>query len=293
MNPILSSVDSTHPKMDGTSPRTSSWAGVRRLAMFRFPLLTFVSWFAALAVPALAADQTPSSTSTASPALPASVDLRPSFEKLGIERWQQGSRPTCSVVHRRGRAGICCRQAAGSRPRLSVEFLNWAANQACGETARMADSSPTSGRVSPPMASAPREEHALQAKTFDPSRLPSAARAGGCQDAIGPWAAAALDQGVERENGAERRAIRGHQADARPNGWPVCGGFRWPKREQWVDDVLQMCGPEAPCATDTASCWWAIGTTTAQPGGGVFIFRNTSARRAAMASCPTPMRAST
>ena len=23
-------------------------------------------------------------------------------------------------------------------------------------------------------------------------------------------------------------------------GWPVCGGFRWPKQDQWKNEVLQM-----------------------------------------------------
>ena len=28
-------------------------------------------------------------------------------------------------------------------------------------------------------------------------------------------------------------------------GWPVCAGLRWPKQEQWINDVLQLCPPDA------------------------------------------------
>jgi hypothetical protein len=58
-------------------------------------------------------------------------------------------------------------------------------------------------------------------------------------------------------------------------GWPVCGGFRWPKQERWKDEVLEMCGPEA--VRDGHSVL-LVGyrDEAAQPGGGVFIFRNSA-----------------
>jgi hypothetical protein len=58
-------------------------------------------------------------------------------------------------------------------------------------------------------------------------------------------------------------------------GWPVCGGSRWPKQERWVEEVLQMCPPDA--VRDGHSVL-LVGyrDDPAQPGGGVFLFRNTS-----------------
>ena len=58
-------------------------------------------------------------------------------------------------------------------------------------------------------------------------------------------------------------------------GWPVCGGFRWPKQEQWTEDVLQMCPSNAVRDGHSVS-WLGYRDDAAQPGGGVFFFQNTS-----------------
>jgi len=70
---------------------------------------------------------------------------------------------------------------------------------------------------------------------------------------------------------AHVRAIKSTLA----NGWPVCGGLRWPKQEKWVEDVLQLCPPDA--VRDGHSVL-LVGYRdySALPGGGVFIFRNTA-----------------
>lgn len=59
------------------------------------------------------------------------------------------------------------------------------------------------------------------------------------------------------------------------DGWPVCGGLRWPRQERWVDEVLQMCPADA--VRDGHSVL-LVGyrDEASQPGGGVFVFRNTS-----------------
>jgi hypothetical protein len=59
------------------------------------------------------------------------------------------------------------------------------------------------------------------------------------------------------------------------SGWPVCAGMRWPKHEKWSGEVLQMCAPEE--VRDGHSVL-LVGyrDDAAQPGGGVFLFRNTS-----------------
>ena len=52
-------------------------------------------------------------------------------------------------------------------------------------------------------------------------------------------------------------------------------GFRWPKQEQWVDDVLQMC-PSNAVRDGHSVLLVGYRDDTAQPGGGVFLFRNTA-----------------
>jgi hypothetical protein len=58
-------------------------------------------------------------------------------------------------------------------------------------------------------------------------------------------------------------------------GWPVCGGFLWPKREEWKDGVLQICPREA--VRDGHSVL-LVGyrEEAGAPGGGLFLIRNSS-----------------
>jgi hypothetical protein len=77
--------------------------------------------------------EVPGSRDGGTTALPTTTDLRPVFEKFGFERWQQGPRNTCSVFTLAGALEFAIAKRQGHTPRLSVEFLNWAANKACGE----------------------------------------------------------------------------------------------------------------------------------------------------------------
>ena len=67
--------------------------------------------------------------------LPSSVDLRPAFEKWGLAGRQQGDRPTCSAFTMAGALEFAAAKQQGHGTRLSVEFLNWAANKAGGGAA--------------------------------------------------------------------------------------------------------------------------------------------------------------
>ncbi len=62
------------------------------------------------------------------------VDLRPRFDKLGLAPRRQGGRPTCSVFTMTTALEYAVAGRQGHCPRLSVEFLNWASNKACGDT---------------------------------------------------------------------------------------------------------------------------------------------------------------
>ena len=76
--------------------------------------------------------QEPASASTAQP-LPASVDLRPAFDKWGLTPRTQGKRGTCSVFTVVGALEFAAAKKQGNCERFSVEFLNWAANRIAGE----------------------------------------------------------------------------------------------------------------------------------------------------------------
>jgi C1A family cysteine protease len=56
---------------------------------------------------------------------------------------------------------------------------------------------------------------------------------------------------------------------------PVCGGFRWPKNAEWKKNTLQMCPPEQ--VFDGHSIL-LVGykDDPKQPGGGVFLIRNSA-----------------
>lgn len=204
--------------------------------------------------------------------LPPTVDLRPCFDRWGLERRRQGERPTCSVFTVVGGIEYALAKRQGTGPRLSVEFLNWAANQATGEAADGAffsdlwkgfalhgicldDLMPYRPQLDG--AAVPSPEIQAEART----RLAVGLRFHWIKE----WD---VHTGLtDAQLLAVRRTLNA--------GWPVCGGFRWPKQEQWVDEVLQMCSPDA--VRDGHSVL-LVGyrDDTAQPGGGVLLFRNTS-----------------
>ncbi len=64
--------------------------------------------------------------------LPASVDLRPEFNKWGLTVRAQGERGTCSVFTTAAALEYELARRDGHGIPLSVEFLNWAANQGWG-----------------------------------------------------------------------------------------------------------------------------------------------------------------
>jgi len=54
------------------------------------------------------------------------------LDDFGMAPRQQGKRPTCSVFTVAGALEFAVAKRQGHTPRLSVEFLNWAANKECG-----------------------------------------------------------------------------------------------------------------------------------------------------------------
>ena len=206
------------------------------------------------------------------PAIPPHADLRPVLERFGLSPRLQGGRPTCSVFTVVGALEFAIAKREGQSPRLSVEFLNWASNKACGD-------SQDGGFFSDlwkgfaAYGICPETEMAYEAK-FESTREPSAAALADARTRLSlglqlhwikPW-----DVKTDLPQAA-LAAIKQTLA----SGWPVCSGLRWPKQERWVEDVLQLC-PAADVRDGHSVLLVGYRDDSTQPGGGVFLFRNTS-----------------
>jgi hypothetical protein len=201
-----------------------------------------------------------------------SVDLRPAFREMGLAPRRQGNRPTCSVFTLAGAVEYAVAKRQGHAPRLSVEFLNWASNKACSDTQDGGFFSDLwKGFAAYGICA--EAEMPYESK-FDASRLPSP---GALADAKTRLALGLRLHWIKEWNvntGLTEPQFEGVKRTL-AQGWPVCGGFRWPKQEQWTEGVLQMCPANA--VRDGHSVLLAgYRDDAAQPGGGVFIFRNTS-----------------
>jgi C1A family cysteine protease len=201
---------------------------------------------------------------------PASIDLRPEFQRWDLSPRRQGGRGTCSVFAVTGALeySIAIRQRCGVR--LSVEFLNWAAHKAVNRT--------EDGGFFFELWQG-YKAHGICAETnlpyqthFDPTLEPSATvlREANTRRDLGltihwikEWdvLTGLTDEQLERIKETLRLK------------WPVCGGLRWPKQPSWQDGVLQWCPPDSVFDGHSVLL---IGyqDDTHQPGGGAFLIRN-------------------
>ena len=200
-----------------------------------------------------------------------SVDLRPAFDRFGLAPRRQGARPTCSVFTVAGALEFALARQQGHSPRLSVEFLNWAACRARGETNDGGFFSDLwKGFAAYGICS--EAQMPYEAK-FDAAREPGA---GALADAK-----ARLSAGLRLHWIKEWDVNTGLTPDqfaaikrTLAAGWPVCGGLRWPKQEQWTNHVLCMC-PANDVRDGHSVLLVGYRDDPAQPGGGVLVFRNT------------------
>ncbi len=233
-------------------------AALVRLAVFAILAATQARWHA-LAV----ADETTES-------IPAAVDLRPLFADAGLTVRTQGRRGTCSVFTLVGAMEYALARRDGAGTRLSVEFLNWASNEAIGEHADGGFFSDLwKGYEAFGVCDETEQPYA---DNFDPHFRPGEAalkqaarrRESGLRlHWIKPWN---VTTGLSDAQLAQIKRVLARQ-------WPVCGGFRWPKKERWTDDVLDMAPPEG--VRDGHSVL-LVGyrDDPAQPGSGAFLIRN-------------------
>jgi hypothetical protein len=201
---------------------------------------------------------------------PKSVDLRPLLEEWGLPARRQGPRGTCSVFTVVGALEYALAKREGRGTRLSVEFLNWAGHRAINRTA-------DGGFFSELWQG--YEKYGICAEGELPYRE--------SYDAALEPERRVLEHARKRQTAGLRLHwikewdVKSGLADAQLEAikqvlarqWPVCGGFRWPKQARWEEGVLQMCPPEA--VFDGHSVLLVGYRDDArQPGGGVFLIRN-------------------
>jgi hypothetical protein len=200
------------------------------------------------------------------------VDLRPALEKWGLPPRVQGKRNTCSVFAVTGALEYAMASRNGHGTRLSVEFLNWASNQALHE---MNDGSFFSDlwRGYTIYGVCPEPDMPYQGK-FDPARTPSEEAKDHARQLlevalqlhwIKPW---------NRNTGLTEKQFVSIK-EVLDEHWPVCAGCRWPKNVRWKDDVLEMAPPEGVYDGHSVLL---VGyrDDPAQSGGGAFLFRNSN-----------------
>ena len=202
--------------------------------------------------------------------LPSSIDLRPKFEHWALQRRRQGPRGTCSVFTVTGALEYAAAQKRGHGMRFSVEFLNWAGHTAVHRTADGGFFSEL-WKGFDQYGICPEEDLVYQTH-YDAALQPAS-------DAL-DHAAANKSLGLKLHwikewnphtglTEAHIRAIKSTLAKQ----WPVCGGFRWPKKANWTDHVLQMCPPEDVFDGHSVLLVGYRDDPT-QAGGGVFLIRN-------------------
>src|SRR5437868_6295213 len=170
------------------------------------------------------------------------VDLRPVFESFNFERAQQGNRNTCSVFTLAGALEFAIAKRQGRCPRLSVEFLNWAAGKSRGryqDGGFFSDMWNGYSRYGICAASEFPYRASFNANDSPPPEALADARKrlglGLRANWIKEWD---VNTGLKDSEFQEiKRTLR--------EGWPVCGGLRWPRQERWAKGVLEMCDPGA------------------------------------------------
>jgi hypothetical protein len=201
-----------------------------------------------------------------------SVDLRPFLQKWGLEPRVQGDRNTCSVFVVTAAVEYATAGKLQRGTRWSVEFLNWASNQPDqsmedgGCFSEIWKGYETYGICSD--AEMPYREK------FDPALKPSEEAIAHAKEVLSlglklHWIKEWDDsKGVSNEQLAEiKKTLR--------RRWPVCGGFLWPKREHYQEGILNL-PPRDKVHDGHSVLLVGYRDDEKQPGGGVFLFRNTA-----------------
>jgi hypothetical protein len=222
--------------------------------------------------PSASSESTNASSDTG--VLPKSVDLRPSLLRWGLDTRLQHRRNTCSVFVVVEALEFALASKGKLDSRLSVEFLNWAKNQSEHESEDGACFSELwtgfeAFGICP-------ETEMPYLKKYDPANLPSAETIAHAKEVsslglklhwIKEWDA---DKGVNEKELAEIKKTLAR-------GWPVCGGFLWPKSSKVSTKMLKVI-PRSEVIDGHSVFLVGYRDDETQPGGGVFLFRNTAGK---------------
>jgi mono/diheme cytochrome c family protein len=194
------------------------------------------------------------------------VTLIADFEKFGLTPRVQGNRDTCSLFAITALAEFeCARSSKAPHPKLSEEFLIWAARAATGHKQEQAMFyEAVHGLNTYGICTA---EQMPYAQTIDVNRKPSAAALADGKERSGRWQANWIKRwDVKRPMTAvDIEAIK----KAIDNGHPVACGLRWPK-DLGGSDLLAVPTPDK--VVDGHSI--VLVGYGKENGGSVFRFRN-------------------
>jgi Papain family cysteine protease len=207
--------------------------------------------------------------------LPPSVDLRPEFAKYGLVAKTQGNRDTCSLF---AITGLVEFELAKHHPehvsQLSQEYLIWASNQASGD----------------------KDEQAMFYHATQGLQM-----VGICSEALMPYKTkwdparrlteAAIAEGKPRDQWTvewiKRWDVKSGLSDGQIHAvkqqlatkHPVAVGLRWPKKEQLNADYVLNVPPPTGVFDGHSILFVGYRDDAKEPGGGVFLFRNSNGPR--------------
>ena len=200
-----------------------------------------------------------------------SVDLRPALEEMGLRARQQGARPTCSAFTMTSALEFALGRQHGKTPRLSVEFLNWAANdigpddQDGGFFSELWNGYAKHGICA--------ESESPYQPNFDLNWRPDTNQLTSAKQNLDSHLKLHWIKEWDVKTGLTEEHFKGIQKMLKA-GWPVCAGMRWPIHARWEGDVMQMCKPNE--VVDGHSVLLVgFRNDISQSGGGVFLCRNT------------------
>ena len=201
--------------------------------------------------------------------LPVRVDLMPDLERLELTARVQGNRDACSIFAVTGVAEYeVGRESLRRPPRLSEEFLIWAANEASGMTGDQAMFyKAVHGLNALGICS---DELMPYESSSDATRRPSPTALTNAKEESWRWQAHWIKRWDVQNplSPPQILAIR----EALAAGHPVACGLRWPKE---LHDYRLLEAPPPEKVFDGHSIMFTGYTEDAkQPGGGVFHFRN-------------------
>ncbi len=203
--------------------------------------------------------------------LPTSVDLRPRFEALGLTPKSQAPRGCCSLFALDALLEFEWAETSGKTVRLSEEFLNWASHQSNG---RESDGSFFSDAVRGARMFGLCEEKLMPyAQSYDAHARPSPEALTDAEKRQRITALWIKEWDIKTGMTDEMlRQIRASLVD----GHPIAIGLRWPNEERYgPGHILQM--PPAGKVFDGHSiAFVGYRDDVAQPGGGLFLFRNSA-----------------